>query len=99
MNNVDFTFCELREREVINITDGKRLGRVIDIGIHCNGSIIGLVVPGERRFFKNISGNENIFIPWKDILRIGDDVILVQLICRVPDRGPERDLLGKGPEF
>ena len=35
---IDFTFCELREREVINIADGKRLGRVIDMAFACSQS-------------------------------------------------------------
>ncbi len=29
----DLTFCELREKEVINIVDGKKLGRILDIEI------------------------------------------------------------------
>lgn len=86
MNNcIDFTFCELREREVVNVSDGKRLGRVIDIAFTCEGKIVGLVVPGERRLLKNITGNENIFIPWKSVMKIGDDVVLVNLCGNVSD--------------
>jgi YlmC/YmxH family sporulation protein len=77
--SIDFTFCELREREVVNIVDGKRLGRVIDMAFTCCGQAVGIVVPGERRLLKNISGCENIFIPWKCVSKIGDDVILVNL--------------------
>lgn len=78
---VDYTFCELREKEVINVSDGKRLGRIIDIALHCSGRVVGIVVPGEKKFFKNVSGSDNIFIPWKNVLKIGDDVILVELTC------------------
>lgn len=76
---IDFTFCELREREVINVADGKRLGRVIDMAFTCCGRLVGIIVPGERRLLKNISGCENIFIPWKNVMKIGDDVVLVNL--------------------
>lgn len=79
MQGIDYTFCELREKEVINIADGRRLGRIIDLGINCTGRIVGIVVPGEKKFFKNLSGAENIFIPWKNVLKIGDDVILTEL--------------------
>lgn len=82
---IDFTFCELREREVVNVSDGKRLGRVIDVAFTCDGKIVGLVVPGERRLLKNITGNENIFIPWKSVMKIGDDVVLVNLCGNVSD--------------
>lgn len=82
MKGIDFTYCELRDREVVNMADGRKLGRIIDLALHCSGRIIGIIVPGERRFFKCFSVNDNIFIPWTNIKRIGDDVILVELVCR-----------------
>ena len=85
----DLTFCELREKEVVNIADGKKLGRILDMAFTSNGTIKGLIVPGEKKFFKNISGDESIFVPWKNIVKIGEDAILVQLgemsvICPPP---------------
>lgn len=79
MQGIDYTFCELREKEVINISDGKQLGRIVDIALHCSGRVVGLIAAGDKKFFKNISGNENIFIPWAKVTKIGDDVILVEL--------------------
>ena len=75
----DLTFCELREKEVVNIADGKKLGRILDMAFTSNGTIKGLIVPGEKKFFKNISGDESIFVPWKNIVKIGEDAILVEL--------------------
>ena len=40
----DITFCELREKEVVNTIDGKKLGRIIDMVITCTGEVVGLVV-------------------------------------------------------
>lgn len=85
----DLTFCELREKEVVNIADGKKFGRILDMAFTSNGTIKGLIVPGEKKFFKNISGDESIFVPWKNIVKIGEDAILVQLgemgvICPPP---------------
>ncbi|MEG1509665.1 MAG: YlmC/YmxH family sporulation protein [Clostridia bacterium] len=79
MSSFDLTFCELREKEVINVVDGKRLGRVIDLAFTVQGCVKGIIVPGERRIFKNISGNDCIYISWKKIIKIGQDVILVEL--------------------
>ena len=53
------------------------MGRVIDILFDsAGGRISGLVVPGEKRFFKKY---DDIFIPLEKIRRIGDDVILVRM--------------------
>ena len=82
----DFTFCELKEREIINVADGKRLGRVFDMAFSC-GKITGLMVPGEKKFFKNITGTDSLFIPWQCVLKIGDDVILVDLNNNAPPLG------------
>lgn len=80
---MDITFCELREKEVVNICDGRRLGRILDLALTCAGRAIGILVPGDKKFFKNIVGNDSIFIPWRNITKIGDDVILVELIGTV----------------
>lgn len=87
MHGIDYTFCELREKEVINIADGKQLGRIVDLGLHCSGRLMGIVVPGEKKFLKNLTGSESIFIPWNCVIKIGDDVILVELAgtnCTLP---------------
>lgn len=74
---MEISYCELRNKEVVNVLNGKRLGRIIDIIISSRSCrVLGLVVPGCKRFFKT---KDDIFIPWKNIQRIGDDVILVQL--------------------
>ena len=78
-DSMDVTFLELRCKEVINIIDGKRLGRIIDILFECKtGKICGLIVPGDRslNIFRR---SEDILVPWKNILRVGEDVILVEL--------------------
>lgn len=72
---MDISFNELRCKEVINILDGRRLGRICDMVINCkNCRVVGIVVPGERRIFH---GRNELFISWPFIKKIGDDVILV----------------------
>ncbi len=75
----DYTFCELREREFINVADGQKLGRVVDVAFNACGKILGFVVPGEKKLFKNVTGAESIFVAWDNVLKIGDDVVLVDL--------------------
>ncbi|MCL2599380.1 MAG: YlmC/YmxH family sporulation protein [Firmicutes bacterium] len=75
----NFSFAELRAKEVVNSIDGKRLGRIIDVVFGCfDGRIMGLVLPHTRKniIFKN---SEPIFIPWDYVERVGEDIIMVKL--------------------
>ena len=73
------TFHELRDKEVISITDGCRFGYVCDLELELeSGQIMALVVPGRPRFLGLFGIRESIVIPWKDVCRIGTDLILVE---------------------
>ena len=71
---------DIRQKEVINITNGKRMGAVIDIEFSTDGHIEAISVPGP---FKMVDvfrgGGRGIRIPWKMVKKIGEDVILVEL--------------------
>ena len=73
------TLSELRTKEVIDVQDGKRLGRVMDLEFCVSDSrITALVVPAETSFIQSLRGEKcGMVIPWENIRRIGDDVILV----------------------
>ena len=73
------TFRQLREKEVISVSDGKRLGYVCDLELEMEtGQVFALVVPGPARFFGLFGRRENYVIPWKDICKVGPDIILVE---------------------
>lgn len=68
---------DFREKEVINVCDGKRLGCVSEVEFNvCDGRLTAIVVPIEGGFL-GLGGKERIVIPWEKIVRIGEDVILV----------------------
>ena len=67
-----------KQKEVINLSDGRRLGYVQDVEANFDtGEITAIVVPGTSKMFS--FGKGDIIIPWKQIKRIGDDIILVEL--------------------
>ena len=74
------TFCDLRCKQIINVVDGACLGHAVDIvfDIKC-GKILGIIAPGFRRFFFFFRPADDIFIPWRHVCKIGEDVILVEL--------------------
>ena len=74
------TFSDLKCKEVINISDGGRLGCVTDLELDlCTGTILAIVVPGERSVLGLIRAKDGIVIPFCRIQKIGEDVILVDL--------------------
>lgn len=88
---MDISLSELKEKEIINVFDGKKLGHIIDILFDIeNGLVRGIVVPGEKKFFKK---SEDIFIPLEKLKKIGDDVVLVKLPVQMQN---ERAFQGYG---
>ncbi len=71
------TYTALREKEVINLCDGRRLGFVCDLEL-CDGRITAIVVPGEGALF-GFGRCARIVIPWERIETIGSDAILVRV--------------------
>ena len=77
-SQLEFSFSDLKCKLVINVTDGKILGNIIDVVfLPQAGKILGFIVPGAKKsFFKSA---ENIFIPYNCVCKVGIDVILVEL--------------------
>ena len=71
---------DFKHKEVINITDGKRLGFVQDVNADLEtGTITSIIVPGSTRLISFFSSSNDIIIPWQNIRCIGDDIILVEI--------------------
>ena len=78
-------FSDIRAKDVINITDGCSVGHVTDLCIDCKvGCITALIVPGCGRIRSLFWGGDEIVIPWNKVIKMGEDVILVELEnCRL----------------
>lgn len=75
---------ELQSKDVVNISDGRRLGQIHDLDLDLSqGTIRAILVPGETKLFGWIAGGQEWVIPWKQIVKIGSDVILVRLDARL----------------
>jgi YlmC/YmxH family sporulation protein len=69
---------DLRDRDVININDGKRLGVIGDLDLDMeNGIIKALILPGSGGFMGVIGRKNDLVIPWEQVKKIGVDAILV----------------------
>ena len=72
---------KLKNKEVINISDGRSRGFVYDIEVDLDKGVIdGIVIPGARGFMGLFSKKEgDMVIKWDKVKTVGDDVILVDL--------------------
>lgn len=72
--------CELKQKEVINACDCKRLGFVGDVDFDiCTGCMLAIIVPGAGCFCGFIGREKEYVIPYCDICQVGEDVILVNV--------------------
>ena len=72
--------ADLKCKEVINISNGYRLGYVYDVTVNVvTGQVVAVIVPGPCRFFGLFGREDDYVIPWESIRRIGDDIILVEM--------------------
>lgn len=71
---------DFKHKEVVNISNGKRLGYVQDVCADLEtGTITSIIVPGSNKVLNIFSSNNEIVIPWQNIKCIGDDLILVEI--------------------
>ena len=71
-------YAELRNKEIINIADGSRMGFVCDVDFDLeNGKIKALIVPRKTGFWGIFSKHDEYVISWSEIKKIGDDIIFV----------------------
>lgn len=73
-------FCDLCEKEVINVCDCRVLGSVADMEFdECKGCICALIVPECRSFWGIFSPPKELVIPWNKVIKIGPDIVLVDI--------------------
>ena len=71
---------ELQNKTVINLVDGKNIGNIIDMSVDEKGITTGLIVEKKRFLISLFSSNKELTIKWNQIEKIGEDVILVNVV-------------------
>lgn len=71
---------DIREKEVINVYNGERLGYIYDFEMDIEkGILTSIIMPGSGKVMGLFSKPNDIEIEWKRIIKIGLDTILVNL--------------------
>lgn len=74
-------FLDLRQKDVINCNTGEKLGFVVDLEFdENNGVICYLIVPKTNKMIQCFGKPQMYRIPYKRIVKIGGDTILVDIV-------------------
>ena len=85
---MEVIFSELRQKEVINVADGKHLGKVCDLKFTFpEGKVEGFSVTGCKGFKLT---KQEIFVPLKCVSKIGEDAVLVNINDEPPPPKPPK---------
>ena len=88
---MEFLYSQLKQKDVINLNDGKNMGRVCDLTVSFpEADFIGITVTGGKGF--RLTKQDRV-IPVNCIVKVGEDAILVKLDEREnnpPPKPPKR---------
>ncbi len=71
---------DLQDKDIVNVQDGSKIGNIIDVIIDHDGNMQSLIVQ-KSKFFSNLfSSKDELEIKWEHIKKIGEDVILVNIV-------------------
>ncbi len=69
---------ELKNKQIVCVKDGCVLGFVSDVELDTeNGTLTSVIIFGRLKFFGVLGREEDIVIPWSEIIVIGPETILV----------------------
>ncbi len=71
---------ELQKKDIVNIRDGKKIGRIIDVEFDpSSGYMIHFVIEKARFVRSMFSVSEDLNIKFTQIKKLGEDVILIDI--------------------
>ena len=71
---------ELQRKDIINLKDGKRVGKIVDVEFDINSGYMIHFVIEKANFVRNLfSTTDELNIKFTQIKKLGEDVILIDI--------------------
>lgn len=71
---------DLKNMRVVNLANGKFLGKITDLIMDVDGGYIkAIILPGGSKWPVFFGDSREMEVPWKNIMKIGQDVIIVDV--------------------
>jgi YlmC/YmxH family sporulation protein len=72
--------CDLKQKEVINMCDCRRLGYIVDVEFdEKSGCIQAFIIPGPGGICGLFGREHEFIIPFNCVCQIGEDIVLVKV--------------------
>ncbi|HHU56562.1 MAG TPA: YlmC/YmxH family sporulation protein [Acholeplasmataceae bacterium] len=69
---------DLQSKDVVNVVDGTKLGKITDLEIDsATGKIIAVIVTNSSKWLSFFTGSNQTSLQWNQIVKIGGEVIIV----------------------
>ncbi len=82
-----FRVTDLASKEVVNINDGSKLGRIDDAEVDMKTSEIkNFIIHGKPRLFGLLGRGEDVVINFDEIEMVGEDIVIVKMASTVVKR-------------
>nr|WP_318540758.1 YlmC/YmxH family sporulation protein [Terribacillus saccharophilus] len=86
------TLTELQMKDIVLMENGKKVGNVSDLEINeQNGHISAIIVTLRGKMMGLFGKEEELVVPWNQIITIGTDVILI----KSPEQAHVTEVAGK----
>ncbi|MDG5788274.1 YlmC/YmxH family sporulation protein [Evansella sp. AB-P1] len=69
---------DIQSKDIVNLADGRLLGHISDLDINLENGTVDALIIGGGRMMNLFNREQEIIIPWKNVVKIGSDVILVR---------------------
>ena len=74
-----FSIENLAWKDVVNNEDGIKLGKIVDIEVDvATGKVISIIIDRGFRLASIFTAKNQTTIPWNKVVKIGNDVIIVE---------------------
>lgn len=71
---------ELQNKNLVNVSNGKNIGNIIDVNIdYQSGNIKSFIIESKESILTFLNKDNDMEVKWNDIQKIGEDVILVNM--------------------
>ncbi len=75
-----FKISDLGRKDIINVSDGVKLGAVKDMHLDLDsGAVKAIVLQGPKKYFRLFGAGQDVVVSWEKVKKVGQDAVLVEI--------------------